>query len=787
MGYTIQRGLRKPKRSHGNLLVTSIILVVILGGSAPYLLFQETNAAPVAPDFQVTLQKGVAANDQSTWSNLTSTETILNGTSGLDNSGLKIIVATVSLGSFNGSIFLRVFGLPLGITSAFQPTVLSPVANGTAASSLTLTAAANVTSQLASYEVTVMATSSSPAITHSVSFSLRVRSTKLFWTPSTLSVRRGQRFTLNLALSDVSNVTGFQFTAHFNSTLLTALTNGTSFNQDFINFGYIVPPAFCPWVDNSTGTIGRCGLGATFIGQCTNAPCITVTGSETYTLLTQTFVANTNYNGASPVTLNNDIIVEQIGQNLFPDPHHSLGGIVTIGTDKPPIANFTSEPQPVQTGHSVFFNGSASMDPDGFITNYSWNFGDGTLGFGESPSHVYSNPGNYTVTLTVTDNSGLTGTTSQSVYVLQPLAHDVGIVSINPEPKTAVSGQTIDVGVGLTNSGQQAETVDLTVYYDSHVAVTVHRITVPVTSGGTIVVGNLTTIPQQEFSYFVLVLWDTSGVAAGNYTISATVFLAADQNPANNNLTDGQVTILPPPVLTLMPASGSLGNRVLVHGSGFPVSSFPGPFPSSVTVEVTFDDQFLGVTTTRDGTFDFVFDVPHAQVGSHEIHAIAEEFPSPIEATANFTVLPEPQTGGLAASISIGAVYFPGDTATMYVLATLNGSPTQPATIHLTIVFPNGTSSNISLQPLTLGLFEGSYRVPAKGSIGTYALVVSIQQNSLSASGLSSFEVKSSWLQTNGHTILMGTGVVAAMGVLGVLAMAWRGSYLTRRRRDNEP
>src|SRR6266568_2576649 len=274
MGYTIQRGLRKPKRSHGNLLVTSIILVVILGGSAPYLLFQETSAASVAPDFQVILLKGVAANDQSTWSNLTSTETILNGTSGLDNSELKIIVATVSLGSFNSSIFLRVFGLPVGITSAFQPTVLSPVANGTSASALTLTAAANVTSQLASYEVTVMATSTSPAITHSVSFSLRVRSTKLFWTPSTLSVRRGQRFTLNLALSDVSNVTGFQFTAHFNSTLLTALTNGTSFNQDFINFGYIPPslPPFCIWVDNSTGTIGRCGLGAALVGQCSSSP-----------------------------------------------------------------------------------------------------------------------------------------------------------------------------------------------------------------------------------------------------------------------------------------------------------------------------------------------------------------------------------------------------------------------------------------------------------------------------------------------------------------------------------
>ncbi len=977
MSYRQHQALTTPQRRLGKLLGTFVVLALIVGGSAPYLILPGAGGASVSPDFQVVLRKGLAANDPTTWTNLTSTETILNGTSGLDNFGLKIIAIAVSLGGFNGSIFLRVVGLPVGITSVFQPSVLMAVADGFAASALTLTAAANVTSQQAPYNVTVIATSSSPAITHSASFSLRARSTKLFWSPSVLSVNKGQRFTLSLDVSDVFNVSGFQFSAHFNSTLITALTNGTIFNPDFSRYGYIVRnPAGCSWADNSTGTIGppSCPVAAFVIGQCSSSPCITVTGSETYNLLTQTFVANTNYNGTSPVTLDNDIIAEQIGQTLFPDPHHTLGGIVTIGetghaappyltgvnagakaiyadasgswslpgppqppfsrfinlnfteldvtrangnnvtalqewvyynqtartsiidgsvatnsgnitfwfiaanltagdpvymtpnapvinqtftgtfagasrtinvfnstqpipgggfssikalwdqktgvllridiassistptgpigsafltaslvktnlwnvTDKPPVANFFYAPQSVQTGHSVFFNGSSSMDPDGFIINYSWNFGDGTLGFGEFPSHVYNNPGSYTVTLTVTDNSGLTGTTSQSVFVVQPLAHDVGIVSINPEPKAAVSGQTVDVGIGLANSGQQAETVDLTVYYDSHVAVTVHGITVPVTSAGTIIVGNSTTIPPQQFSYFVLVLWDTSGVVAGNYTISATVFLATDQNLANNHLTDGQVSIMPPPVLTLTPASGSLGDKVLVHGSGFPVSSFPSSLSSPLTVEVTFDDQLLGFTTTSNGTFDFVFDVPHAQVGSHEVHAIAEEFPLPIGATASFTVLPEPKTGGLTVSISVGTVYFPGDTASIFVLATLNGSPTQPATIHLMLVFPNGTVSNLSLQAITPGFSEGSYTVPAKGSIGTYGLVVTVQQNSLNASGLGSFEVKPSWLQTNGHTILMGTSITGAVGAIGVLAMAWRGGHLAKRRRDNE-
>jgi len=452
----------------------------------------------------------------------------------------------------------------------------------------------------------------------------------------------------------------------------------------------------------------------------------------------------------------------------------------SVLADEPPVANFFLSPQPAQTGVNVSFNASPSIDPDGFIASYSWSFGDGSIGFGEFPSHVYNSPGNYTVTLKVTDSSSLTANVSHQVTVVQPLTHDVGIISLNPEPKTAVSGQTIDVGVGLTNSGQQAETVDLTVYYDSNVAVAVHGITVPVTSGGTIIVGNSTIIPPQQFSYFVLVLWDTSRVAAGNYTISATVFLSTDQNPANNHLTDGQVAILPPPVLTATPSSGSLGDKISVRGSGFPISTFPGQsFSSPVTIEVTFDDQFLGFTTTSDGTFNFVFNVPHAQVGSHEIHAYAELFPVPLEATVNFTVTPEPSQPTV--SISVGAIYFPGDTATIYVLATSNGIPTQGATVHLTLVLPNGTAINLSLQSVSPGFYRASYKVPATGSTGTYGLVVAAQQNGLNTASLTSFEVKPSWLQTNGRTVLTASSIAGIAGIFVVLALSWRRGYFTRR------
>ncbi|MDH7517329.1 MAG: NosD domain-containing protein [Candidatus Thermoplasmatota archaeon] len=63
----------------------------------------------------------------------------------------------------------------------------------------------------------------------------------------------------------------------------------------------------------------------------------------------------------------------------------------------------------------ITFNGTGSFDLDGSIVSYSWSFGDGTTGTGVSPKHTYSTNGNYTVTLTVTDNEGKTG--SDTTYV----------------------------------------------------------------------------------------------------------------------------------------------------------------------------------------------------------------------------------------------------------------------------------------------------------------------------------------------------------------------------------
>ncbi len=78
-------------------------------------------------------------------------------------------------------------------------------------------------------------------------------------------------------------------------------------------------------------------------------------------------------------------------------------------------ASFTTNPPSPQTGQSMLFTATASGSIPPYV--YSWDMGDGTNSTGASTSHSYSNPGKYTVRLTVTDGAGTTVSTSRNIPV----------------------------------------------------------------------------------------------------------------------------------------------------------------------------------------------------------------------------------------------------------------------------------------------------------------------------------------------------------------------------------
>jgi PKD repeat protein len=209
-------------------------------------------------------------------------------------------------------------------------------------------------------------------------------------------------FTVNLTVSGVTDLIYWQAGLSFNPTVLQCL--------DFIEGPFLQKGGTTIWqpgiINNDEGIITPYG--------CTLTAKEGVSGNGTLAFLT----FKVKDIGVSSLILENVILLDSSYNKIAPVTLQNGYFELPSAVPKPPTAYFNYYPLTPYVNQTITFDASYSTPNGGIITSYDWDFGDDTHGQGMIVNHTYTDPGEYNVTLIVTDDENLTGSFSRLITVL---------------------------------------------------------------------------------------------------------------------------------------------------------------------------------------------------------------------------------------------------------------------------------------------------------------------------------------------------------------------------------
>jgi len=276
---------------------------------------------------------------------------------------------------------------------------------------------------------------------------------------------------------------------------------------------------------------------------------------EGHTIQLETRVIHTERNGTYDKDADSNQWVLEI--NHRPVPDFTFEAADNAAASVTPKADF-------QHDDVIQFNGTATDEDGDDIVTWHWNFGDGTTSDEQNPTHQYPNGGTFDVTLTVTDERGVTGSVTKTIEVEGPPNEPPTIDAINADPENPAVNQDVDFTADIADPDQPAGTA-FTYAWDFGDTAT-------------------STVAAPQHSY------DTEGT----YTVTLTVTDAqGDTDTATIDVSVGN----DPPTLTGVtanPTTGNTGDPITFTAQGY---DDPDDDPAD-EYEWDFGD---GTTTTTDG------------------------------------------------------------------------------------------------------------------------------------------------------------------------------------------